>query len=109
MKSHILLAIVALLMLPVGCKLSERNLFSKSAQAKSASSQSDPTPRRKAIDPEYEEYAAQVRENFSKSNFEWIENEASKLRTSRERLPGGYWKLRVLFRTIEDTVDDNAS
>ncbi len=45
-----------------------------------------------------------VVKQWSADNFDWLEKEAARLRVSKERLPGGYWKLRSLFRTLEYPV-----
>lgn len=50
--------------------------------------------------PESSEYEALISKNWSTDNFEWLDKEAARLRVSKERLPGGYWKLRALFRTL---------
>jgi len=50
----------------------------------------------------HEAFEQEVRKQLVNNNYEWLESEAKKLRDSKERLPGGYWKLRVLYSTIED-------
>lgn len=59
--------------------------------------------------PEYEAYEQEVRKQWANNNYDWLENEATKLTVSKERLPGGYWKLRVLYRSIEDVVERESS
>jgi hypothetical protein len=58
--------------------------------------------------PEYEAYLSEVRKHWSNSNYDWLEDQAKRLRESKERLPGGYWKLRVLYLSIETLVDSDA-
>jgi hypothetical protein len=57
------------------------------------------------VGPEYLAYTTEVRKQWSNNNYEWLESEAVKLRMNKDRLPGGYWKLRVLYRSIETVVD----
>ena len=52
-------------------------------------------------DKEYEAYRQQVLQRFLKKEFGWIDQEAGKDRISKERLPGGYWKIRVLYAAME--------
>ena len=59
--------------------------------------------------PEYSAYVSEVRKQWSDNNIDWLEAEDKKLNVSKERLPGGYWKLRVLYRTVESAVDTQAS
>lgn len=50
---------------------------------------------------ESEAYKQTVLKRLRKRDFKWIDNEASKARTYKERLPGGYWKLRSLYSVME--------
>jgi hypothetical protein len=59
--------------------------------------------------PEYEAYQQKVRKQWANNNYEWLENEARKLSGSKERLPGGYWKLRVLYKSIEALTNSESS
>jgi hypothetical protein len=54
------------------------------------------------VDKEYVAYCGQVREHFLKKDFAWIDKEAHRVRLSKERLPGGYWKLRALYGALEE-------
>src|SRR6185369_1725964 len=54
--------------------------------------------------PAYEAYSKEVAKQWANNNYEWLESEAKRLRETKERLPGGYWKLRVLYRTVETIV-----
>ena len=47
------------------------------------------------------DYQDPVLEKYESEDFAWLSSEASRLRTSKERLPGGYWKLRALYDAIE--------
>lgn len=58
--------------------------------------------------PDYEAYEQEVRKQWANNNYEWLENESKKLTESKERLPGGYWKLRVLYRSIETVVTNES-
>jgi len=59
--------------------------------------------------PEYNAYVREVRIQFANNNYEWLEGEGKRLRVSKERLPGGYWKLHVLYRSVEGMVDKEDS
>jgi len=74
----------------------------------SQSSSAKALPQSKA-GPAYEAYEREVRQHWASNDYEWLESEAKKLRESKERLPGGYWKLRVLYRSIEEVVTADAS
>jgi hypothetical protein len=63
-----------------------------------------------SVDKEYDAYRGQVRDHFLKKDFAWIDQEARKVRLSKERLPGGYWKLRALYGALEEPpLGDKAS
>jgi len=59
--------------------------------------------------PQYDAYSREVRQHWATDDYRWLESEAWKVRASKERLPGGYWKLRVLYDSIEGTVDSDSS
>jgi Domain of unknown function (DUF4034) len=59
--------------------------------------------------PAYEKYEQEVRKHWANNDYEWLESEAGKLNVNRERLPGGYWKLRVLYRSIEGLANSESS
>ena len=59
--------------------------------------------------PEYEAYEQDVRKHWANNDYEWLESEARKLAASKERLPGGYWKLRVLYKSIAAVVNNQSS
>jgi len=61
------------------------------------------------VGPEYNAYVNEVRKHWANNNYEWLEGEARRLGESKDRLPGGYWKLRVLYQSIEGLVDRVAS
>jgi hypothetical protein len=72
------------------------------------------TPNRPApaplVDKEYEQYRQQVLQKFLNKDFSWIDHEAHRVRTNKERLPGGYWKLRALYGALENpAAGDRAS
>jgi hypothetical protein len=101
--------ILACLILLSGCQLIAK--WPRSAESASSSNsqqkaQSNPqAPKEPKTGPEYEAYAREVTQQWAKNNYEWLEGEARRLRSTKERLPGGYWKLRVLYQSIEDRVD----
>jgi hypothetical protein len=63
----------------------------------------------KLAGPEYEAYSKEVRKQWANNNYDWLETEAKRLRETKERLPGGYWKLRVLYRSVETVVSAESS
>lgn len=68
-------------------------------------SKPSPLQKSKVTGPEYDAYLQDVRKHWANNDYEWLESEARKLATSKERLPGGYWKLSVLYRSIETLVN----
>ncbi|MEP6913768.1 MAG: hypothetical protein ABI923_13490 [bacterium] len=61
------------------------------------------------VDQEFTAYRHQVLERFRKQDYSWIDREAGKLRVSKERLPGGYWKLKALYDAIYTPAGEQAS
>lgn len=72
--------------------------------SKSAPSPKPSKPLSSRDTPETANYEALIRKNWTTSNFEWLDKEAARLRVSKDRLPGGFWKLRAFFRTLEEPV-----
>jgi hypothetical protein len=61
------------------------------------------------LDKEYEAYRQQVRGHFLIKDFSWIDQEAAGVRASKERLPGGFWKIRALYAGIETPAAGDGS
>jgi len=81
--------------------------FTKQPTSNSAAATAPPA---KIVDKEYEEYRLQVLDRFVKQDYGWIDQEAHRLRLSKDRLPGGYWKLRALYAGVEEpSLGDKAS
>jgi hypothetical protein len=55
------------------------------------------------------EYERQIAEKLAATDFSWIDQEAARVRASKERLPGGYWKLRALYGVLEKPAADRAA
>ncbi len=89
--------------------LGKVNLLHESAAKPQMSfaSTSPTSPQTKVVDKEYEAYRQQILQRFLKKDFSWIDQEARKVRSSKERLPGGYWKLRALYAAIEEPAGEN--
>jgi hypothetical protein len=51
-----------------------------------------------------EEYRNRITDYFYKQNYEQLEKEAQEARTTKERFPGGIWKLFVFYEAL-DAVD----
>jgi len=73
-------------------------------RAAAASTSTAPTVGQSVIDKDYLEYQYQVRSHFLEKDYAWIDEEAHKARTNKIRLPGGFWKLRVLYGVFEEPV-----
>jgi hypothetical protein len=104
--------ILTFLIAQSGCQLIA--LWPRSAQSASNTSSQQkhhtkrPRPEAKT-GPQYDAYSKDVRQHWVSDDYAWLESEAWKLRKAKERLPGGYWKLRVLYDSIEGTVDSDSS
>jgi hypothetical protein len=110
MKLARLLLIPLLVTLPSACQLIGALPRSRQAVSNSNSQQKQSTPKKKAnTGPEYNAYVSAVRKEWANNNYVWLEKQAKALRASKERLPGGEWKLHVLYRSIERMVDTESS
>lgn len=107
MKFVRLSVIPVLLILQIACQ-SHLGASRQSTGSVSSKSSQQTSPTR-MTGAEYEAYEQEVRKHWANNNYEWLESEATKLSVSKERLPGGYWKLRVLYRSIEALVDSESS
>ena len=94
--------IPALLILQSACQLIGA-LPRSSQTSKTPAEQKTPITRPNS-GPEYNAYVKEVRIQFANNNYEWLEGEAKRLRVSKERLPGGYWKLHVLYFCSRSTA-----
>ena len=110
MKFARLLFIPVLVSLLSACQLIRALPKSRQTVANSNSQQKQSTPKKKSnAGPEYNAYVKTVRKEWANNNYYWLENEAKIVRVSKERLPGGEWKLHVLYRSIEGMVDRDSS
>ena len=106
---------VRLSLIPVLLVLQSACQFQIGALPRSTQSTANKTsPQRTATTrnsggPEHDAYVKDVRKQWENDNYEWLESEARRVQTSKERLPGGYWKLRVLYRSIEAMVNEDSS
>src|SRR5229473_641615 len=81
-----------------GCQLSLGKPDFRSAAGEKPMANSSPNSTATGItDKEYVAYRQLVLEHFLKKDFAWIDQEATRDRLTGDRLPGGYWKLRVLY------------
>jgi hypothetical protein len=108
MKFVPLSLIPAFLILQSACQFVGALPRSTQSVSKTSSQQRTPSKKRSA-GPEYDAYFREVRKQWTNNNYEWLEGEAKRLRVSKERLAGGYWKLRVLYRSIEGIADAESS
>ncbi len=71
-------------------------------------STSKPSPQKTRVTGhEYETYEQEVRKHWANNDYEWLENESRKLTVSKERLPGGYWKLRICIEALKRQLTMN--
>ena len=96
--------ISALLILQCTCQLKRIGALPRNTESVSQRSSAEPNVGR-----DYDEYESEVAKQWAVNNYDWLEAEDKKLNASKARLPGGYWKLRVLYRTVETAVDTQAS
>ena len=108
MKLARLSLIPVLLLLQSACQF-HAGASTQPPESPSSNSSQPKTTATRMQGPEYQAYEQEVRKHWAKNDYEWLENEAVKLIASKERLPGGYWKLRVLYRSIEDVADKESS
>ena len=112
MRSLRLAVIPVLLILQTACQSYVGASVGASSQPKqsvSSKSSQQKTPATRMQGPQYEAYEQEVRKHWANNDYEWLEDQARKLDVSKDRLPGGYWKLRVLYRSIEALVSDESS
>jgi hypothetical protein len=108
MKFARLSLILACLILQSACQVIGALALSKQSVSNRSSQQRTPTEKANG-GPEHDAYFREVRKQWANNNYEWLEAEAKRLRESKERLPGGYWKVRVLYQSLEGVVDAQSS
>lgn len=85
-----------------GCQLMVSPFLAAKQKSKSTNpSSSKPQPKALASE-EFDAYQAEVSRRFAQDDFSWIDIEARRLRDKKERLPGGYFKLRALYKALEE-------
>ena len=111
MKKTLLITLVVAA--STACNLAELNrarLRVAKAQARASTNKdrSATAARRpkEIADKHRDDYQREILKRLAASDFSWIDQEASRVRLSKERLPGGYWKLRALYRALEQPADD---
>ena len=67
------------------------------------------TSRTKVTGAAYEAYEQKVKKHWVNNEYDWLESEAKKLSVTKERLPGGYWKRRILYRSVAQVVNNQSS
>jgi hypothetical protein len=112
-KSFVRFALFVAIVSNAGCQHSLANHFvgaiDRSPRSGATSSSTSTAPSQ-IVDKEYVAYRETVREKFLKRDFVWIDREAHKVRLSKERLPGGYWKLRAVYDALEKpALEDKSS
>lgn len=86
-----------------GCRhsLAKTVLQLRSAESPRPVSSKPEQPVRQILDVEYEAYRLDAYNHLSDDDFAWLDREAVKVRSGKERLPGGYWKIRTLYSAME--------
>jgi len=110
MSARVLLNLLLILAVAAGsaCRRSSPNsgsILTRPAAARTASE----TSSKQSFDKEFEAYQKQILERFLNQDFSWIDQEARKVRTGKERLPGGYWKIRAIYAAIEEPAAEQPS
>ena len=91
------------------CQRSLPNLAPSLATAATRTPTSPTAAEAPKIDKEDQEYRQQILQHFLKKDYAWIDQEADRVRASKERLPGGYWKLRAVYGALEKPANEKAS
>ena len=97
------LVLIIALGLSSGCQLSLGKPAHQppSAQSPRAVPSKSPQLVRQILDVELEAYRRDVYNHLSDNDFAWLDREAAKVRAGKERLVGGYWKIRTLYSAME--------
>lgn len=104
--------ILAFLIAQSGCQLvamwprAKQSASNRSSQQKTETKRSVPGAK---AGPQYDAYLTEVGQHWATDDYRWLESEARRLHATKERLPGGYWKLRVFYESIEDVVGKSSS
>src|ERR1041384_5868690 len=108
MKLARLSVIPVLLLLQSACQF-HAGASTPPTQSPPSKSSQQKTSSNRMQGPEYEVYQQDVRRHLANNDYDWLESEARKVTASKERLPGGYWKLRVLYKSIATVVTTESS
>jgi len=107
------LALACTILSTTGCQLivSPFLASAKKPQQPIVAPKPKPQPKSSSSD-EVDAYQQAVKLRFENNDFAWIDAEAKDLRVKQERLPGGYFKLRALYKALEappgsDEASDN--
>jgi hypothetical protein len=106
------LALACTILSTTGCQLVVSPFLASAKKPQpSAPPKTKPQPKSLSSD-EVNAYQQAVRLRFEHNDFAWIDAEAKDLRVKKERLPGGYFKLRALYKALEaplgnDEATDN--
>ena len=103
-QKPLLLVLTCALVSATGCQLIVapfRNLGKKSQAIKPPQSTSSQAKQKGVVDKEFVAYRQEILHKFETDEFSWIDNEARKVRATKDRIPGGYFKLRTLYKALE--------
>ena len=114
-KRTLLIVVIIAVITSTACNLAELNrarMRVAEAQARSQANRNSTaaTRRPKEIaDKHIEDYEREIAQRVAASDFAWVDQEAARVRKTKERLPGGYWKLRTLYGAIEHPANEDAA
>jgi len=92
----------------IGCQLVASPFLT--ARQKAPAERPVPKPQTNPLaSKEFDAYRLEVSRKFASDDFAWIDSEARELRLTKQRLPGGSFKLRPLYRALEDPPEPNAT
>lgn len=108
MKYVRLSVIPVLLILQTACQ-SHVGASPQTPASLSSNSPQQNTSATRLTGPDYEAYVQEIKRHWANNDYQWFESQARKLLGTKERLPGGYWKRRVLYRNIAGLVNNQSS
>jgi hypothetical protein len=93
MKLSLFFVLAAGLASMQGCNSMIRTPAAHASQSRSSSSSKPP-------DKPIADYQQLILQKYEQEDFTWLSSEASRTRSGKERLPGGYWKLRAFYDAV---------
>lgn len=85
-----------------GCQLVLSPFLAAKQRSQSSKPLSSKPQPKGLVSKEFDAYREGVSRRLSSDDFSWIDREARTLRAKKDRLPGGYFKLRALYKALEE-------